>query len=238
MLHPLIITLTPWLPTHTAPMAIVSVPVTSCVPLNACASSQSCTHTHTHITDGRENADRVILSAITAGLLEEWTPITANQTEPNTAPVHQPPFHPAATTPNTPLSRPGSTALPLVIAVRRPVMCHKWDKRQRLGDAHVGGCEWVAMTARARERGEVGAVGARGKWIRFIVCLCLCVCVCVCVHLEVDFDQLGLYIYDFEVNTSYAHPTYTEKETNYEAMDLKTSSAVCLSTRFHLFPWF
>ncbi|CAB1425716.1 unnamed protein product [Pleuronectes platessa] len=56
--------------------------------------------------------------------------------------------------PPTPLSlsQPGSTTFPLVIAVRRPVMCHKWDKLQRLGDARVGGCEWVAMTGRARER--------------------------------------------------------------------------------------
>lgn len=55
--------------------------------------------------DGRENASRVILSAITAGLLEEWTPITANQTEPSAASVHQPPLHPAAATPDTPFSR-------------------------------------------------------------------------------------------------------------------------------------
>lgn len=29
--------------------------------------------------DGSENVDRVMLPAITAGLLDEWTPITANQ---------------------------------------------------------------------------------------------------------------------------------------------------------------
>lgn len=114
-------------------------------------------HTHAHTMDGRENAERVILSAITAGLLEEWTPITANKTEPNTASVHQPPLHPAATTPDTPFSLSGSVAFPLVIAVRWPAMCYKWDKLQRLGDVHVGGCKWVAMAASiqdTRERDE------------------------------------------------------------------------------------
>lgn len=117
MLHSLIITLIPWLPTHTAPMDIVSVSVTSCLPPE-CVCLHSLMYTNPHIMDGRENADRVILSAITAGLLEEWTPITANQTEPNPASVHQPPLHPAATTPDTPFSLPGSVVFPLVIAVR------------------------------------------------------------------------------------------------------------------------
>lgn len=150
MLHPLIVTLTPWLPAHMGPMDVVSVSVTSCMPPKfLCLHSHSLSHTHihTHSVDGRENADRVILSAITAGLLEEWTAITANQTEPNTASIHQPPLHPAATTPDTPFSLSGSVAFPLVIAVRWPAMCYKWDKLQRLGDARVGGWKWVAMVA-------------------------------------------------------------------------------------------
>lgn len=65
--------------------------------------------THTHIIDGRGNVERVILSAITAGLLEEWTPITANQTEPNAASVHQP-LHP--TTPTHPFADAGHRNLP------------------------------------------------------------------------------------------------------------------------------
>lgn len=69
-----------------------------CVP----AFSHAHTYTHTHTVDGRENAGTVILSTITAGLLEEWTPITANQTEPNTALVHQPLLHPATAAPDTP----------------------------------------------------------------------------------------------------------------------------------------
>lgn len=173
MLHPLIVTLTPWLPTHTVPMDIVSVSVTSCMPPK-CVRLYSLMHTNTytrartHITDGRENAERVILSAITAGLLEEWTPITANQTEPNTASVHQPPLHPAAATPPpqppTPLfSLPGSVAFPLVIAVRWPAMCYKWDKLQRLGDVRVGGCEWVAMAAGSQ--GARGRDGRLGLWV-------------------------------------------------------------------------
>lgn len=133
MLHPLIVTVTPWLPTHPAPMDIVSVSVTSCLPPK-CVCLHLLMHTHPRIMDGRENAERVIPSAITAGLLEEWTPITANQTEPNTAPVHQPPLHPAAATPDTPFFLPGSVAFPLVIAVRWPAMCYKWDKLQRPGD--------------------------------------------------------------------------------------------------------
>lgn len=175
MLHPLIVTLTPWLPTHTAPMDIVSVSVTSCMPPN-------CTHarTNTHITDGRENAERVILSAITAGLLEEWTPITANQSEPNTAPVHQPPLHPAAATPDTPFSLPGSVAFPLVIAVRWPAMCYKWDKLQRLGDVRVGGCEWVAMAASSQGTGE-GEGRGWGCWCERKMGTILCVCLHMCI---------------------------------------------------------
>ena len=157
MLQRLTVTFPPWLHAHTGPLDIVSVSVTSCIsptPLK-CA----CLHLlmHAHTMDGRVNVERVILSTITAGLLEERTPITANQTEPNTAPVHQPPFHPAAATPDTPFSPPGSVAFPLVIAVRRPAVCYKWDKLQRLGDASVGGCKWVAMAASiqdTRERDE------------------------------------------------------------------------------------
>ncbi len=49
MLHSLIVTLTPWLPTHTAPMDIVSVSVTSCMPPKCvCLHSLMHTHPHTH----------------------------------------------------------------------------------------------------------------------------------------------------------------------------------------------
>ena len=79
MLHPLTETTAPWLPAYTAPMDIVSVFVTSCMPpKRVCLLALILTHTH--IMDGRKNADRVIVSAIAAGLLEEWTPIAANQT--------------------------------------------------------------------------------------------------------------------------------------------------------------
>ncbi|KAI9543368.1 hypothetical protein NQZ68_012017 [Dissostichus eleginoides] len=65
------------------------------------------------------------------------------------------------TRPPTPLFSPsGSIAFPLVIAVRWPAMCYKWDKLQRLGDAHVGGCGWEAMVADSQGAGErEGRVG-------------------------------------------------------------------------------
>lgn len=66
--------------------------------------------------------------------------------------------------PPTPLfSLPGSVAFPLVIAVRWPAMCYKWDKLQRLGDVRVGGCEWVAMAAGSQ--GARGRDGRLGLWV-------------------------------------------------------------------------
>lgn len=200
MLHSLIITLTPWLPTHTAPMDIVSVSVTSCMPPkcvrpHSLMHTHAHTHIHTHIMDGRENAERVILSAITAGLLEEWTPITANQTEPNTASVHQPPLHPAAATPDTPFSLPGSVAFPLVIAVRWPAMCYKWDKLQRLGDVRVGGCEWVAMAANSqgiKEREARLWVWEENGYNFWHVRACLCFCLYTYVHFGLACENRHL----------------------------------------------
>lgn len=50
MLHSLIVTLTPWLPTHTAPMDIVSVSPVVTPPKCVCLLSliHTPTHTHTH----------------------------------------------------------------------------------------------------------------------------------------------------------------------------------------------
>lgn len=71
MLHPLIVTLTPWLPTHTAPMDIVSISVTSCMPPKCESRARQPEQTHTRVGHGGENVERVILSTTTAGLLEE-----------------------------------------------------------------------------------------------------------------------------------------------------------------------
>ena len=143
MLHPLIVTLSPWLPTHTAPMDIVSVSVTSCMPSNY---THAHTHTHTLWMAGKMRRE----SSCPPSLQGFWKsghqlqPTRASQTrlQSTSRPSIRPPQPPTLL-----FSLPGSVAFPLVIAVRWPAMCYKWDKLQRLGDVRVGGCEWVAMAA-------------------------------------------------------------------------------------------
>lgn len=99
--------------------------------------------------DGRENAERVILSAITAGLLEEWTPITANQTEPallqsTSGPSirRTPPPRPPPPRQTPPSSLPGSITFPVVITIQWPdINCSGWVMSCRHAEVEGGRCQ-------------------------------------------------------------------------------------------------
>lgn len=143
-------------------------------PLNVCASIHSCTqtHTHAHAHTLRMAGKMRRESSCPPSLQGFWKsghqlqPTRPSQTllQSTSRPSIRPPQPPPNPQPPTPLfSLPGSVAFPLVIAVRWPAMCYKWDKLQRLGDVRVGGCEWVAMAAGSQ--GARGRDGRLGLWV-------------------------------------------------------------------------
>lgn len=108
------------------------------------------------------------------------------------------PMPATATSQHPSFSLPGSDAFPSVIAVRRPAMCYKWDKLQRLGDVS---CGWMWVGSHSSQ--QPGHKRDGWKVVRFHVCvrrsgcICLHMCILVC-HVEEA---------ECVVNTGYTNPT-------------------------------
>lgn len=124
-------------------------------------------------------------------------------------------------------------------------MCYKWDKLQRLMWC-VCVCVWEVSSQDMRGRiGRLGLCVWEENRYNF-KCMCERVClislhICILLwHREVDIWQRR--IYDCSAYTGWTNTTYTVKEMKTsEALVSDTPkmliTSVCLSTRFHLFPW-